>query len=434
MHHIDSEDPSGALTLTALESFSSMTVTSADIVMPADAVSSREQGARSITPVKTKSIFIVAPDGQAGGGMGQVKDYILRAGADAAGRYAFVPLITRDGRGAAYSLWLLALCILRIWKSALIGRAALVHVHMGDFGSAGRKGLILFAARLARVPTVLHFHAVSMEPWHARSNGLVRWALRQPFRAASVVVVLGERFRRWMVDELHVDPAKIDILHNGVASRAGSAAPRGLSAGPVEILFLGNLIERKGVSDLIAALAALPPETGDWRVVFAGGGDLDHYRALVEREGLSDRARFLGWVDREGALDLLEHSDILALPSYEEGLPLVILEALGAGVPVLCTPVGSIPEVLTDGTTALFCDAGDRMDLAACLARLIGDPALRQALSCEGSALFARRFSLEAFQDALFDIYDRRCGIRFVPVRVPAPAPAPANRADGIGR
>ncbi|MDF0543245.1 glycosyltransferase family 4 protein [Sphingobium sp. H39-3-25] len=419
MRRIDGDGPLGALKLTAPQSFSKV-MANAERGGP-----SSEQGRKSISSTKTKAIFIVAPDGQAGGGMGQVKDYILRAGGDAAGRYAFVPLITRDGKGAVYSLWLLALCILSIWKSALTGHAALVHVHMGDFGSAGRKGLIVLASRLVGVPTVLHFHAVSMEPWYARANGIVRWALRQPFRAATVVVVLGERFRRWMVEELDVDPAKIDILHNGVANRKAMSFTRGGGNRPVEILFLGNLIERKGVSDLIAALAMLPPDLGDWHVSFAGGGDLDHYRQLAGSNGIADKVSFLGWVDREGALDLLERADILALPSYEEGLPLVILEALGAGVPVLCTPVGSIPEVLTDGDDALFCNPGDRPAMAACLARLIADPALRDELASAGSALFERQFSLEAFQNALFDIYDHRCGVRFVPARDPAP--------EGIG-
>jgi glycosyltransferase involved in cell wall biosynthesis len=366
---------------------------------------------------RRKAIFIVAPDGQAGGGMGQVKDYILRAGDDARGRHVFVPVVTRDMRGVVHSLWLLLGGILTIWRHALVGRAALVHVHMGDNGSAARKGLIVMAARLAGIPTLLHLHAVSLDALYARSGPLARWALRRPFRAASAVIVLGERFRAWVVDEMGVDPERVDILNNGVASRA-PAGPivRARQAGPVRMLFLGNLLERKGVSDLIAALAMVPAAAGAWRITFAGGGDIDHYRALAAREGIADRADFVGWVDREGALDLLERVDLLVLPSYAEGLPLVILEALGAGVPVLCTPVGSIAEVLENGTHALFCPPGDRAALAAALGRLVAEPSLRAHLATGGKALFDRRFSLSAFQNALFEIYHRRCGVRFVPV------------------
>src|SRR4051812_31816577 len=114
-----------------------------------------------------KQIFIVAPDGQAGGGMGRVKDYILAAGDDRGGQYRTVPMITRDGQGAIYSLWLLAQGVLAIIGARLKGQAGLVHVNFGDNGSAFRKTIIVLAARAVGVPVLLHLHAVELERQYA---------------------------------------------------------------------------------------------------------------------------------------------------------------------------------------------------------------------------------------------------------------------------
>jgi glycosyltransferase involved in cell wall biosynthesis len=187
-----------------------------------------------------------------------------------------------------------------------------------------------------------------------------------------------------------------------------------------KILFLGNLLERKGISDLLHAAAALPKDTKPWRLIAAGGGDLDRYKALVAELGIADRVEFAGWVDQARARALLAESDVLALPSYDEGLPLVILEALGMGTPVLCTPVGAIPEVLEDGHTAIFAKPGDRADLSRALRRLIDDDALRATLSREGLALYARRFTLNAFIASLFDVYRRKCGVAIEQIETPA--------------
>ena len=165
------------------------------------------------------------------------------------------------------------------------------------------------------------------------------------------------------------------------------------------------------MSDLIAALAALPPDLPRWRLTFAGGGDLPHYQEAVRKAGLAGRVAFLGWVDQARVQRLLAEADVLVLPSYHEGLPLVILEALGAGTPVVATTVGAIPQFLRAGEDALLVTPGDRADLTDSLARLIRDPASRQRLGDAGRATYERIFSLDAFKRNLLAIYRARLRI-----------------------
>jgi glycosyltransferase involved in cell wall biosynthesis len=367
-----------------------------------------------------KIIYVVAPTGAAGGGMGRVKDYMLASGGDAAGRFTFRPLVTRDDRGAAFSLLLLAKAVLAIWSVALRGKLAFVHVHFGDKGSAARKGLIVLASRIALVPVVLHLHAAELIGFHAEGSALRKAAIRLPFRAANVVIVLGKLWKDWLAQDLGIDPGKIDILYNGVPVEP---MPRRFEPGnPRTLLFLGQLMERKGTHDLIRALALLPEEAGDWRAVFAGNGDIPFYRGLAAELGIASRVTFTGWVDQNGVREWLARSDMMALPSYNEGIPLVILEALGAGTPVICTPVGAIPEVLEEGRDVLFVPPGDHAALAHAITRLMTDHTLLQRLSDEGIARFRRQFALDVFIANLFAIYRRRFGLAMEPARRVGPA------------
>jgi glycosyltransferase involved in cell wall biosynthesis len=358
-----------------------------------------------------KIIYVVSPSGAVGGGMGRVKDYILQSGGDRAGRYRFEALVTRDERGVGFSMVLMLLAVLKIWGAALTGRLALVHVNFGDRGSALRKAVIVLAARLVGAKTVLHLHTGALAAVYARAGVVARYLMRLPFRAASSIIVLGKLWRDWLVEDLGIDGGKIDVVYNGVPIEPVARDFSVLSDAPRKVLFLGLLHEQKGVSDLLAALALLPAEMPGWQAVIAGNGDIGFYEARAQALGLASHVSFPGWVDQESVRAHLRTSDVLVLPSYNEALPLVILEALGAGTPVISTPAGALPEVLSDGETVLFVEAGDPAGLARALKTVLGDDALRQKLAEAGQAAFRARFSLPVFIENLFTIYRTRYGV-----------------------
>lgn len=350
--------------------------------------------------------FIVAPDGAHGGGMGRVKDYIVEAPAELWEDVRPQPLVTRDGGGRFHSLRLIWRACGQIRAAQRRGELALVHVNMGDKLSLIRKALVVLASRRLGVPTFIHLHAVELDklkPWMLR-------LLAPAFRRANAVILLGESYRPWLTQRLGVTETPAEVLWNGVPIEPAPARDHlSPKADPLHIVFLGSLIERKGVSDLIAALALLPPALS-WRATFAGPGDIAHYRALAKDHGVADRIEFPGWREQAEVRALLAGADMMVLPSYDEGLPLVILEALALGTPVIATPVGAIPEVLTDEADILFARPGDREGLSGHIARLLGDPGLRQRLSDGGLATFTREFRMEVFCRRLFAIWNRHGG------------------------
>lgn len=353
-------------------------------------------------------VYVAAPDGQIGGGMGRVKDNIVKAQRLPWWPFEVRQLVTRDARGTYSSLMLTLRAICAVWKAKLSGQNFLVHVNFGDNGSAVRKGLIVLGARACGVPTILHLHAVQLERQYPALPSLIKLALRAVFRVSSCCVVLGPRAERWLHHELKVPKDRIEILWNGVET-AAPAAERPSNPGPIEILFLGNLMPRKGVSELLSALGALRTEV-PWRITFAGGGDLAGYTEEARRYRVLQHCCFTGWVGEQQAKDLISSADLLVLPSYEEGLPLSILEALSAGTAVICTPVGEIPEVLENDVSAVLAPAGDVAALTESLKSLIEDSSRRSRIAAGGRELYQAKFTLDAFHAALLRIYHKHGG------------------------
>jgi glycosyltransferase involved in cell wall biosynthesis len=366
-------------------------------------------------------IYIACPWTPLGGGMFKVADYLIQAQASSsaialADAAELRPLDTRGGANALYSFWVLATALARIARGRLGGRLAGVHVNMAERLSLFRKGAVVIACRALGVPVVLHLHAAQLHHFHRSLprplQALTRWIFSLP----ASCVVLGSAARRFVIEELGVAPERVDIVINGVPEP--THARRIAGDGRVQrVLFLGNLSERKGVSDLLQALALPGFNTSRLEVTVAGGGDVQAYERKARDLGIDSFVRFAGWSDQQQVARLLARTDLLVLPSYDEGLPLVILEALANGVAVVCSPVGEIPAVLTDGVNACFVQPGDVAGIAATLQRVLQDPALRASLERNGRALYEQSFSIARFFSSVALIHERDFGVAGRPLR-----------------
>jgi len=176
----------------------------------------------------------------------------------------------------------------------------------------------------------------------------------------------------------------------------------------VVLAAVGRLDAQKGFDVLLDALPAVP----DVRLVVVGDG---HLRADLEKRaaelGLAARVTFTGW--SEDVRGHLADADALVLPSRSEGFPLTVVEAMLAGLPVVATAVGSVPEAVTDGETGLLVPKDDVGALAAALRRVAEDPALRTRLGARGREVAAASFTVEHMARAFEDLYaELRAGWR----------------------
>lgn len=312
-------------------------------------------------------------------------------------------LDTRGPGHILFSPWHFAGCLLTI--AVMAPRHPLLHVHVAGRGSTIRKIILVHFARLLRLPIVLHLHDYNYRESLQRFPKLVQLAARSMFRISNKILVLGLDDHDLVVTEIGVSPDRVAVIPNAVPAppprRQSSASHR-----PVHILFLGNPSRRKGLHDLIAALAMSPLRSLEWRMSVAGGGnDISTFRELSYAVGLSGRISFTGWVDRTQTAALLDSADIVALPSYAEGMAMSVLEGMSYGLCIVCTPVGSLKDVIEDEVTGLVVQPGDINRLSKALTRAVSDPALRVQLGSEAARVFAKKFNAAHYPDRVRAIY-----------------------------
>ncbi|MFD0667101.1 glycosyltransferase family 4 protein [Ramlibacter sp. MAHUQ-53] len=385
------------------------------------------------------TILVACPWSPVGGGMFKVADYLIQAQADPPppGHARLRPLDTRGAGHAAASLGVLARAVAQVTRARHEGLAG-VHVNLAERLSLVRKCLLVVACHRLGVPVVLHLHAAQLHRGWPRLPAPAQALVRRVFALPRCCVVLGHNAAAFVAGELGVPASRVEVVTNGVPEPGPAPArPRPAASGPLRLLFVGNLSDRKGVPELLQAMAR--PELASMAVelTLAGGGDASRYQAMARALGLGPRVRFAGWAAQDEVARLLAGADALVLPSHDEGLPLAVLEALARGVPVVCTPVGEIPLALADGREAWFVPPGDPAALARGLARVLGDAALREALRARGRALYLRAFSMPRFFAQVADVHRRHFGVAAalaVPGAGPVPGPSGARPTSGAVR
>lgn len=337
-----------------------------------------------------------------GGGIGRLIGYVIDAARVRGARHAIV-----DTRGPRWD-WILSPALLLVALATmasdrLLAPGRIHHIHIAGRGSTMRKLILCGMARLLGCAHLLHLHDYDYAHDFVRRPAWIRHQIRAAFGGANAVFVLGQRDHDTVRDLLGVPADRITILRNCVPD-PGPRPSR--PDAPVVILFLGQLGPRKGVPELLEALADPRLSTLAWQAVFAGDGAVEHYRARAITLGLAGRIAMPGWLDEAATRALCARADVLALPSHGEGMAMAVLEGLAHQLAVVTTEVGAHGEAIRHGIDGIFVPVGDISALAEALIRLISDRTAREAIAARGRALYRDRFSMEAYMPRLNDIYD----------------------------
>jgi glycosyltransferase involved in cell wall biosynthesis len=280
-------------------------------------------------------------------------------------------------------------------------------VHAFAFSAELWTALALRGLPAARRPALIS-SVRGVYDWYGPAHWAVkRWVTRHSAR----VVANSRGGAAYAAERLAVSADRLDVVYNGIETVPVQAAVRarlrtawGLSAGAVVALFVGRLVEVKDLATLLRAVARLADAAPQLVLMLAGDGPLrEALAAQAAAAGLGDRVRFLG--ERNDVPELLEASDLLVLSSRQEGLSNAILEAMRGARPVIASAVGGNLELVQPGTTGLLFQAGDDADLAAAMAQLAGDAALRRRLGQAAAARVRQSFSVAAMGEALRQIY-----------------------------
>jgi glycosyltransferase involved in cell wall biosynthesis len=339
------------------------------------------------------------------GGVGTFIRYLIDEWAPKSDAPRIKVIDTHGGGGKALMALHFLKAIVFLLSMGVIGRIDLMHVHMSAYGSAVRKGVLILIGRLLGIPIIVHMHGSNFHKFYATLPSPCQTILKFILNQAQYVIVLGDNWRASLINELSVAPQRIVVIFNGVPLPPRAKVPSIVRSSGIRIVFLGNIGERKGVPELVEALQSPGLLSKPWTATIAGDGEVEECRTTIRKVGLADRVSVPGWVDRDGASELLREADIFVLPSHFEAMPIAILEALAHGVAVIATPVGAIPEFLTDGVTAILVPPGDPGKLAAALERLSDDVEERERLAAAGHLVFRERFDISVAADRILALY-----------------------------
>jgi glycosyltransferase involved in cell wall biosynthesis len=351
------------------------------------------------------SVMIITPGGlEHGGGIGRMIGYMLDAWRNRPDAPKMRVIDSRGPGHIAFSPFHFAKCLLTIVLN--VKRRPLLHIHVAGRGSTIRKIVIVHLASLLRFRMVLHLHDYNYRKSFQRFPKLIHPAIRSMFLLSQKVVVLGRGDRDLMVNVFGVKPDRTIIIGNAVPNPAQLPSMKSPGGAP-HVVFLGNPSRRKGVHDLINAFSIEPLRSLQWRVTIAGGGgEVELFRAQTDRAALGERVAFPGWLSRDETAKLLGSADILVLPSYDEGMAMSVLEGMSYGLCVVCTPVGSLIDVIENGVSGIVVQPGNVEELAEALSRAITDPTLRGRLGRGAAALFARKYDASSYPDRMGAVYE----------------------------
>jgi glycosyltransferase involved in cell wall biosynthesis len=330
---------------------------------------------------------------------------LREAAAGAGARFVHIPSLVRD-----VSPWHDARCLVELATLFRRERPHIVHANSSKAGILGR-----VAGALAGVPIrIFTAHGWAFAAHRGAASVAYRWADRLVRPLTTAVVCVAEHERAAGVAAGTCRPERTVVIHNGV--EMPPAPERRAEAAEARIVFVGRLQTPKDPVTLLRALARL--EAGTFTAELVGDGP---ERAAVEAEirrlGLDDSVRILGGRDDVGGI--LGRADVFVLASRSEGLPLSILEAMAAGLPVVASRVGGVPEAVVEGKTGFLVPAGDAAALAEALRRLVADPELRLRLGQAARERAQATFAIERFREAHLGLYRRELAAD----RLPLPSP-----------
>ncbi|MBK4730569.1 glycosyltransferase family 4 protein [Oxynema sp. CENA135] len=318
-------------------------------------------------------VTMLGPTLRQKGGVAAVEEAIVR---HAPPELKIDHIVTHEEGSIARRLQVFATGLKALTAQLGRGETDLVHIHFAERGSVFRKAIALSVVRRFGKPAILHAHGSEFHTFYQNLAPVWREAIARIFRQSSYLIVLSESWKTFYVEQLNLDPDQVIPIPNPV--EIPPEVPDRRAQTTVNFLFLGRIGQRKGAFDAIEAFAALPPDRRDRAALtMAGDGEIERARDRVSQLNLGDRITFPGWVDPVRRAQLLAEASVFVLPSYNEGLPMALLESMSWQLPAIATPVGGIAEVLTPNETGWLVTPGAIAELSAAMQQAIDNEPLR---------------------------------------------------------
>jgi glycosyltransferase involved in cell wall biosynthesis len=283
----------------------------------------------------------------------------------------------------------------------LIKDINIVHVHGGDIISFKRKFYYVKIAKFLRCKVIYHHHGADFMSQHKHLSKKWRNRVNRTFEQVDLLICLSDSWR----DRIQrIAPgANIKVISNCIN------LPRSFRKKVnrhVQLTFLGLIGDRKGIFDLIQVVKRLIDDGHQIRLTIGGNGEAGRLLREIKELEIADAVKYCGWINNKERDLILQETDIFVLPSYAEGMPMSILEAMAYSVPVVSTFVGGIPELVLDGESGFLLRPGDLDGMYQKIAYLVKYENLRKEMGWRGRELIRTNHNIEEIMQKLNIIYN----------------------------
>lgn len=345
------------------------------------------------------TILVIGSSLEDKGGISTVMNNIEKSSLNK--KYNFIHVTTYETTNILKKMIIYIIGIAKILFN--IKKTEIAHIHMSYKGSFYRKSVIVLLLKLFKKSIIIHVHGSCFKEFYNDLGKITKFYCRFILNKSDKVIVLSQSWKDFF--SALVEENKIEVLNNNVRI-SNEKYNKNKKIKKVEFLFLGRLGRRKGVYDLIEVVKKLKQKYSDkFKLVIAGDGEIEKVNEIIEKENLTGTIENLGWITGKQKEEMLKKSNVFILPSYNEGLPMSILEAMSYHMPCISTEVGGIPEVLENKVNGYLIKPGDKEELYSSMERMINDTDQINIMGEKAFETVKNNFNEEKEMNKLDEIY-----------------------------
>lgn len=288
----------------------------------------------------------------------------------------------------------------------LFDKPNIVHIHSSFGPSFYRKMPFIYMASWRKIPIINHIHGADFDEFFVNASERKKDQIRKVYQKCDVLIALSEEWKEKLSQI--VPSEKITIIENYGVIHEDALNERMKRNCDNTILFLGELGKRKGCYDIPYVIERVKRSIPNVRFVLAGAGseaDEKAIKQLIEKMNITENVVFPGWVRGETKDKLLREADVFFLPSYNEGMPMSVLDAMGYGLPVVSTKVGGIPKIVQNGENGYCYEPGDIKSFAKGIITLLFNEEERIKSANASMKIVKKSYSFETHICRLEGVY-----------------------------
>lgn len=286
----------------------------------------------------------------------------------------------------------------------LCNRPDVIHVHSSFGPSFYRKMPFIYLGRWAGIPVVNHIHGAEFDIFYEQASEKKKKRIAKVYGKCSRLIVLSDE---WKCAIAQIVPEeKIDVVENYCKV---PEIPYDAGRKSEQILFLGELGERKGCYDIPVIFENIKKVCPQAQLMMAGDGQMAQIQEAFAGRNLLESVTFPGWVRGEEKEKLLRESAVFLFPTYNEGMPMAVLEAMGYGMGIVTTQVGGIPKLISHGENGYLEKPGATQEIAQDVIALLQEEELCRKLGQQARQLAEEKYSLNAHIRKLEQTYGKAC-------------------------